>query len=222
LKKEDAAEAEPILQRTMTALLGTVPTQGRAGAAARLAVGDLTANAEVLLRSDQAGTPMADCYNKVRLAGTTWVNFAGVRAVTTAEPASTLGGVLTRHSLIQLNLAAEARVIADMAFRSRQEVLALRDELNAAFSAIEEAATDVMDSTTYLALVRLHAAVMAHLIETARPLPRLVRFQFAQPLTTLLASHRLYDTAARADELRAENKVVHPAFMLPAGRALSA
>jgi hypothetical protein len=34
-------------------------------------------------------------------------------------------------------------------------------------------------------------------------------------------SNRLYYDASRADELRAENKVVHPLFMLPTGQALS-
>jgi len=32
---------------------------------------------------------------------------------------------------------------------------------------------------------------------------------------------RLYSDAGRADELRAENDVVHPAFMRPTGYALS-
>jgi prophage DNA circulation protein len=34
-------------------------------------------------------------------------------------------------------------------------------------------------------------------------------------------AYRLYADASRADEIRAENKVVHPAFCPPTGIALS-
>jgi len=78
-----------------------------------------------------------------------------------------------------------------------------------------------MAQAMYRALVELHGALMFHLIETARPLPRLLAFEFAAPLATLLIGYRLYADAGRADELRAENKVVHPAFAPPSGRALS-
>ena len=86
---------------------------------------------------------------------------------------------------------------------------------------MEEIAADDMDQMTYQALVRLHAAVTFFLVETARPLPRMLNFQFGAPMPTLVAAYRLYADAGRADELRAENKVVHPAFMRPFGKALS-
>jgi prophage DNA circulation protein len=79
-----------------------------------------------------------------------------------------------------------------------------------------------MDQMTYRALVELHAAIIFHMIETARPLPRMLTFKFAEPMPSLQVAHRLYYDAGRADELRTENKVVHPAFMLPTGQALSA
>ena len=49
-----------------------------------------------------------------------------------------------------------------------------------------------------------------------------MRFAFARPLSTLVAAYRLYDDASRCDDLRAENRVVHPAFMRQDGYALSA
>jgi prophage DNA circulation protein len=65
--------------------------------------------------------------------------------------------------------------------------------------------------------------VTQHLVETARPLPRMVKFRFyAASIPTLVASYKLYDSAARADELLHENKVVHPLFMKRTGKALSA
>jgi prophage DNA circulation protein len=41
-------------------------------------------------------------------------------------------------------------------------------------------------------------------------------------MPSVALAHRLYADASRADELRNENKIVHPAFCLRDGRALSA
>lgn len=222
MDKSDLAESAAIITRTLKALLGTVPNHGQPGSALRRACGDLVANAAVLLRADEAGEPMAECFDLARLAGTTINGFINARDVTLAEVPATLGGKLTKHSLVQFSLTAEARVIADTTFTSRQDVAKVRERVNEAFAVAEETTADAMDSMSYRALVELHSAIMFYLVETARPLPRLLRFAFAVPLPTLVAAHRLYDDAARADEMRDENKVVHPAFMRPAGLALSA
>ena len=75
---------------------------------------------------------------------------------------------------------------------------------------------------TFQALIALHGAVTNHLVTTARPLPRMLNFQFFEPLPSLVMAYKLYDDASRCDELREENKVVHPAFCPPTGQALSA
>jgi prophage DNA circulation protein len=93
--------------------------------------------------------------------------------------------------------------------------------MNAAFNEAEIIAADQMDEASYMALVKLHAALTFHLIETARPLPRVVAWRFGKPMSTRIVAQRLYYDAARADELRRENKVVHPAFMRNYGRGLS-
>jgi prophage DNA circulation protein len=59
------------------------------------------------------------------------------------------------------------------------------------------------------------------LIATARPLPRMLNFVFFEPLPSLVIAYRLYDDASRCDEVREENKIVHPAFCPQAGQALS-
>ena len=223
MKKTDAREAGQILARTMEALLGTVPaSQGRAGSDVRRAVGDLLAHAPTLLHNDEAGEPTALCFENARLANVTMVKFAGVIRVTAAETPVTLGGILTKNSLIQFALATVSHVIADMTFESRQDADKVRAQFKEIFTLAAEQAADDMDTTTYLALVTLHAALVNHLLETARPLPRIMRYRFARPLPTLVAAYRLYDDASRCDDLRAENKVVHPAFMRREGLALSA
>jgi len=49
----------------------------------------------------------------------------------------------------------------------------------------------------------------------------MLQFVFASPMPTLVMSNRLYYDASRADQLRDENKIVHPAFCPPQGQALS-
>ena len=79
-----------------------------------------------------------------------------------------------------------------------------------------------MDQMTFQTLVALHGSVTNHLVTTARPLPRMLNFQFFEPLPSLVMAYKLYDDASRCDELREENKVVHPAFCPMTGQALSA
>ena len=80
---------------------------------------------------------------------------------------------------------------------------------------------DRMDAMTFRAIIELHAAVSFFLIETARPLPRMMTFRFNLPLPSLTIAQKLYYDASRADELRQENKIIHPAFCQLRGRALS-
>jgi prophage DNA circulation protein len=49
----------------------------------------------------------------------------------------------------------------------------------------------------------------------------MLNFAFARVMPTLVLAHRLYADPGRADQLLAENKIVHPAFAPAAGRGLS-
>jgi prophage DNA circulation protein len=222
MQKRDTLDAAPILQRGIKALLAAVPNSGSIGASFRTACGALIANAQILVGADLAGPPLQNCFDLAWQCGATQAQLASVRDQTMTETPITVGGAMIQGSIIEMCLASEGRIIADMSFASREDVDALKDEMNLIFAAVEEALADAMDQMSYRAVVELHAAVIQHLIATARPLPRLVQFAFNQPMPTLLTAMRLYSDASRADELRAENKVVHPAFELPTGVALSA
>jgi prophage DNA circulation protein len=222
MKKQDAEEAIPILERTMQQLLASVQDHGRSGFDVRRAIGKLLARANEYLRSDTAGQPIADCFEVARVAKVTAPQFEAVRLITTAEAPVTLGGILTKQSLIAFCLSVQCRVIADAIFDSRQDADIARTALNSSFAAAEESAADDMDAMSFQALISLHGAIIFHLLEKARPLPRLVRYRFARPLSTLVMSYRLYDDASRADELKNENRIVHPAFAPREGLALSA
>jgi prophage DNA circulation protein len=219
--KQDAAEAKPLIERTLTSLLAAVPTAGRIGADFRTTCSAVMAHAEVLLRTDTIGPPLDKCFDLARQAGATMRAIAGLRGTLYAETMQTIGATLMKNAMIHFCLATETAIIADLKFTSREDATQTKLEMNAAFAKAEESAADGMDSATYRALVKLHAATTFHLIETERPLPRMLAYRFAAPLPSLVMAYKLYDNASRCDELRIENKIIHPAFMRPTGVALS-
>jgi prophage DNA circulation protein len=220
--KAEAIEAAGILQRSLQVLVAAVPAQGRQGSDLRLACFALQANALRLLGADAAGPYLASCFTLARAAGVTQPQLARVRVSTGAEPTKTSGATRIKWSIIGMCLSTEGRVISTMSFTSRQDADTLKLQMNTVFAQVEEAVADAMDQETFQAMVALHASIMFYLVDTARPLPRLIKFAFSAPMPTLVMAYRLYADASRGDELLAENKIVHPAFALPVGLALSA
>jgi hypothetical protein len=219
--RKDAIEAAPIALDTVNAILGWAPLQGRPGADLRAACGYIIANVIRLLQNGLFGPPIVRCFDLTVTTGIDLKQLARIRGITEQATPKTAGAITIKDSLIELCLATEGRVIANTDFKSRADAEDCKLRMNEAFNAIEEHVADQMDAMTYRALIALHAAITFHLIETARPLPRMLYFKFNQPMSTLHTSMRLYYEGGRADELRVENKVVHPAFMRPYGRALS-
>lgn len=219
--KADAQEAARICEIVLTSLLEQAPLTGRPGSTLRNVTGMFLANATALLMADNAGAYLVNIFwyggQCIDLAQTEYV-----RRVAAAQTPLREGAIVTRDTLVRLALSTAGTIIAGMHFTSREDVESLRVSVNAAFAPSEEAAADKMDSPSYQALIRLHAAIIRHLTVTARPLPRMLNYHFASPLPTLVQAYRLYDDASRADELRAENRIVHPAFAPANGRALSA
>ncbi|MCA1455926.1 hypothetical protein I6F35_22425 [Bradyrhizobium sp. BRP22] len=222
MNRSAAHEAAALVDRLLENLIATVPPKGRAGSQARTAIGDTRANAMKLLVADEIGPSLDLCFDLARLAGATLQQIESVRARLDQEKTVSLGATLVKNACVRFCLATEGAIIAGMSFVSRQDVVAIKDAMQQPFAEAGEIAADDMDSMTYQALVRLHAAITNHLIETARPLPRMLQYWFADALPTLVIAYKLYDDAGRADELREENKIVHPAFCPVSGQALSA
>jgi hypothetical protein len=222
MQKIDAEEAAPIMQRSLAALLAFMPSQGRAGSDVRTACGALSVNAELLIQNDQAGPPLANCFDLAFKAGISQPQLAAVRLQVFNETPKTVGGIMITNSIIELCLSTEGRVIAGISFTSREDVDLLKDQMNAVFANVEESTADEMDQMTYRVMVELHAAIIHHLVVTARPLPRVLQYVFAFPMPTLVLAQRLYADGSRGDEIRQENKIVHPAFAPASGIALSA
>jgi hypothetical protein len=137
------------------------------------------------------------------------------------SPALSLVATSIKSGCISFCLQQISIVLAGTVFVSREDVDRVRVKLHPGFDAAEEVAADEMALVVYRTTVSLHAAVTFHLYETARPLPQMLKFQFVETRPTLIQSYRLYATAARADQLRNENKVVHPAFAPRTGLALA-
>jgi prophage DNA circulation protein len=219
--KFEAKEAVPILERSLNALLVNTPQKGEFGSQLRTAVGDIILNAEELLMEDKLGEPLDNVFSLARQCEVSIIQIDRVRMATLTETPTTIGAIMIKNSIIHIVLATEARILANTHFVSRDDVDKIKIDMNDRFSQMEDVAADSMD-LIYITLVQLHAAVSQFLIETARPLPRIVKYRFASVYSSLIVAHKLYYDASRADELRVENKIVHPAFMKIEGRALSA
>lgn len=219
--KADINEAVPLVQRLMTNLATTIADKDLSGSTARTAIGDVMTNAPLLIGSGLIGPRIDTCFDLCRQANATLPQFEDVRRDLAAEAPYTLGAQLIRDYSTQIALAHEGKIISTMTFKSRQDVDALILALQQPFGDAEELAADTMDAMVYRGLVELHAAIVNYLTTTGQRLPMMVDYVFAAPLPTLVISQRLYYDASRYDEIRNENKVVHPAFCPPSGQALS-
>lgn len=218
----EVSEAAKIAILVADMLLATSSEQkGRSGSDLRRVCGDMKVNAEIYIAKNVIGPKLSNCFMQARITGATLSEFNRIREALVAEDAVSLVAVLIKQSSVCFSLQQMSIVLTGTTFTSREDVERVRDEINLAFDPAEETAADEMVRTVYFALVSLHAAVTFHLYETARPLPQMLQFEFAATRPTLIQSHRLYSEASRADQLRAENKVVHPAFAPRQGRALS-
>jgi hypothetical protein len=193
----------------------------RPGSMFRQACGDLLVDAEALINAGQIAAPLANVFNLARAGGGTFDQFDTVRAHTEQIavryfPAYSVGIACVRLALIQM-----ARILSLTSFTNRPAIDRYLDRMNAAFDNAETIAGNIKDQASYRSLVALHAAVTYDLTTRARPLPTIVLYDFALPRPALWICNRLYGGEARNDELVAENKPVHPAFMQTPVRALS-
>lgn len=220
---DDLNEAVAVLGRMLDALASCAPTQrGRPGSDLRRAIGDLRADAAMLIAAATLSATLINCFTLARLAGATLLTMGAVRTEIEGEMPAGLAGVAVAQAGIRFALAQEARIVAAVVFTSRQDVDATLARFNDAFADAEEYAADNLDAANYQALVALHASVTRYLVDTARPLPRMINFEFPQRMPALTMANRIYADASREDELIAENKAVHPAFMPRQIKALSA
>jgi len=224
MTQAEFAETDAIIGRVLDALLATLEGKyNRSTMEARNVIGFLYANIEGVLDKGTLGQSLVSCFLLCREVGATRVAMDGVRRAMLNEQPTTIPGTVIATSAIFLSLLEQTRILGETTFRSRDEVDAMLMLMNAAFDPAENfAATYTDDPRVYQALVSLHAALSADLTDRSRPLPRMVRYEFRERMPSLKLSMRIYSEARRAYELVKENRVVHPAFCLAAGRCLGA
>jgi len=221
MEKADAKDANGIVQRLLINLLGCIEDKGALGIRAKVSIGWTQVYAPILLTYDQLGYPLSQCFEQVRQAGATMRKMEEVRLLLSAEKPKTLGGTIVRDRSIQMALAQVGKIISTMAFDSREDIDRLIRTIQIPFEAAEEVAANTMDGEDYKAIIELRAAIVNYLVSSSRPLPSMLIYQFHNPLPSVVISYRLYADASRYDEIRKENKIVHPAFCRPRGKALS-
>jgi hypothetical protein len=219
---DDLNETVSALRVALTALQAAVPGQaGRAGASFRYACGDTLAQAPTLLQAAAIGTPLRSCFDDAVAAGATLNGLAALRRAMWALSYVSGSAMAVGGACCCLALGAEASILADATFASSTDALAALAVFQAAVSVAQDWALDNHLSAQYQALIGLGAAVARDLQSRAAPLPRLTTYSFPRGTSSLVLAYRLYGDANRADELRAENGTIHPAFMPSTGSALS-
>lgn len=219
----DLNEAISVMKTVIGSLSATiVGSTGALGAQARYLCGSLSINAGVEM---QAGgifwVSFAACFEAVQQAGATFENMEVVRSTAEALKPTGLPAIAVRNFAVRMSLAEQARILAAMTFTSRIDIDRYFDIINASFDAAELLAADNHDNIAYLALLSIHSAVSNDLANRSRPLPRMTTFSFTNSLPSLNLAQRIYGDPSRADEIAAENKVIHPLFMPSVIDALS-
>jgi len=218
---DEADEVLGIVQRIGPVILSSARVlAGDIGTALRRAVGMLVADKN-MVDHEVFAFAMTVCLDLARMCSASLVTMDRVRKAALAEVPKYPGGTQTVLHIVRLTLATESRIIADTAFRSREEVDEVADTINAAFAQTEEIAADSLDAGTYMLLIRLHGEVVSHLAGRGRQLPRIVPYVHQMVMPVLRLSQRAYGTATRYQELINENHVVHPAFMPREGKMLA-
>ncbi|WP_166304314.1 hypothetical protein [Bradyrhizobium sp. 2S1] len=220
--RADRDEVAGIIQRIGPAVLSTVPANvGSAGSELRRLVGQMLSSNDVVTDSAAFATQMTACLNEARAAGATWTAMSRVRLQALSETPQSLSATIVVQMIVRLSLAQEARLVTALQFQSRDDVESVAQIMGAAFDAAAEVASDDLQAAAYMAIISLQATVTKFLTDVGRQVPRVITYRFPQTLPALTMAQRLYADASRSDELRNENRVVHPAFMPRDGRMLA-
>lgn len=216
-------EAREVLVRVLEILLKAPQSpKGAQGAELRRTVGLLVADFARLITTGDLGPELTACFKEATNSGARHTQFLLlVESILSEQPQSYLGVVMAKACLLY-SVSQLVVIVSKMEFKSRDDVEDLLGHLKTAFDNAKDFAADYMDNSGYLIIVQLAASISRHLAETARPLPRLVDYVLPRSLPALAVSQRIYADGSRSDELVDENKVVHPAFVRPTIRALSA
>lgn len=221
--RSERSNAFEISKRLMDALLSfPISSQGEEGANLRSAVGLYLTNFSDIVDSFTVGTELYACFEQARLAGATLNSMNNVRLAMFAEaPVYPLSIAIVNAAVI-FSFVEQCQIISIIQFKSRVEVDTLMDQMGVIIEDIKLTKADSFVSSDYQNFVALSALLIQHMSATERLLPRVVQYNMQVSYPSLNLANRIYTDASRSDELIAENKTVHPAFMQRNITALSA
>lgn len=114
-------------------------------------------------------------------------------------------------------LIEAAKASAGVKYASREEAIALRDNLVAKLESESEA--ESTPDPVYFALTDLRVAVINDIQTRSADLASLVQYTPRATVPAIVLAYQIYEDPARADDIVARNRVKHPGFV-PGGRAL--
>jgi hypothetical protein len=219
---DETDEVLGMVQRIGPVILSAAvaPSVGIVSSSLRRAVGFMIADPTMIDPSAFAFA-IGVCLDLARHSGATLITMDRVRKAALGEKPLRLPGLLTQDIMVRMTLATEARIVAFMSFRSREEVETIAKAMNEAFRQSEEVAADNLDQGAYMALIGLHGTIVKHLADRGRQLPRLMSYKYQMIMPALRMAQRVYTDPSRYRELVDENNVVHPAFMPAEGKMLA-
>src|SRR5262245_34621507 len=205
---DEAAEVLRIIRRIGPVVLSAaVDPSNTAGASLRRAVGMMMVDNNMVNQATFVFA-FATCLDLARHCKATLVTMDRVRKAVLTETPLSLPATLTINTIVRLTLATEARIIAYMTFRSRQELETIAEAVNRTFSETHDIAADENDAGTYMALIKLHGDVVKHLADRGRQLPRVITYHYQTVMPALRLAQMAYGNPQRYSELRESDNVV--------------
>lgn len=219
---KESAELEGIINRLLDNLAATITSQtGRDGVELRHQIGDIRSNYNSMITDGTFATKLQACFKLAQQANATLASLFIVHEGLFVEvPVGEFSAAVVQMAII-FCLSTESRIIAGLKFTSRDDVDLMLNKVRSIFDTARVLAADASDTSAYQQLTILAGAVINHLSNVSRPLPRMVTFSLTATLPVLAVSQRIYYNAERSDEIIDENKIIHPAFCTRQLRGLS-
>jgi len=214
-------ETMGLLDQTLARLMATVPPLSSTAYVVRRLVGDLQVEARWLIANGGFGDALRACFDAAVESGASLDSMDMLRTFILGLAPKTDMAVAVVQSALFFTLAEEAKIVAAMTFDSRDDVAVMIKRMGEAYEEVTVTVMDFYSDILYQAFGSLSAALMQHLYLTELTLPLIVTYQTAGVRTALSLAQLIYADASRTDEIIAENKVVHPAFVPRVVRVLS-
>lgn len=219
---KEIVEINGIVNRLLDNLSLTITSQtGSQGIELRHQIGNIRSNYNSMISGGTFPTELQSCFKEALTANVTLASLFRVHLGLFQElPIGAISSAIVQMGIL-FCLSAESRMITSIEFNSRDDVELMMNKMRDTFDVARLLAADAPDTTSYQKLTILAGNLISHLSDVARPLARMVTFIMSASFPSLTLSQRIYYSADRAEEIVAENKIIHPAFCTREIRGLS-